>query len=66
LTCYYRFGFVSIIIAGKYYFIGWIDVLFRVDILSINSHDSSFNPAASKEGVPLRISKSEGSGGWGR
>jgi uncharacterized membrane protein len=28
LICYYRFGFVSIIIAGKYYFFGWIDVFF--------------------------------------
>jgi hypothetical protein len=29
LICYYRFGSVSIIIAYKYYFVGWIDVLFR-------------------------------------
>jgi hypothetical protein len=29
LICYYRFGFVSIIIAGKYYFFGWIDMLFE-------------------------------------
>jgi hypothetical protein len=28
LICYYRFGLVSIIIAGKYYFFGWIDILF--------------------------------------
>ncbi|MEI2763240.1 hypothetical protein [Methanothrix soehngenii] len=27
MTCYYRFGFVSIIIARKYYFFGRIDVL---------------------------------------
>jgi hypothetical protein len=28
LICYYRFGFVSIIIAKEYYFFDWIDIFF--------------------------------------
>lgn len=43
-----------------------INVFSRVAILSINSQDSNFKPAVLKEGVPLRINKSDGSGGNGR
>ena len=43
-----------------------INIFSRVAILSINSQDSAFNPVALKEGVPLRINKSDGNGGSGR